>query len=82
VAGGSFIKPGKGAGKMKNQTTDKNLSAVLRDGLALEYVKEQTPEICLAAVRQNKCAVDLIRDIEAAKIIIDSGSDCSLVLIV
>jgi len=52
---------------MKNQTTSKNLAAVLRDGLALEYVKNQTPEICLAAVRQNKCAVDLIRDKNMAK---------------
>jgi hypothetical protein len=29
------------------------LAAVQKNGLALQFVKEQTPEVCLAAVKQN-----------------------------
>lgn len=38
------------------------LEAVKRDGLALEHIQEQTPQICLAAVEQNGAALEYIRD--------------------
>lgn len=38
------------------------MEAVKQDGLALSYVINQTPEICLAAVRQDENAFRLIRD--------------------
>jgi hypothetical protein len=31
-----------------------SLAAVQQNGRALEYVREQTPEICLAAVQQKR----------------------------
>lgn len=37
----------------KNLTGGEALAAVKRYGWALQYVKEQTEEICLAAVKQN-----------------------------
>ena len=33
------------------------LAAVKKDGKALEFVREQTPEICLAAVNRNGYAL-------------------------
>ena len=43
--------------QMKNDfykyfTEEESLAAVKEDGYALRYVKEQTEEICLAAVKQ------------------------------
>jgi hypothetical protein len=32
--------------------TENNLRAVTQDGMTLEHILEQTPEICLAAVRE------------------------------
>ena len=32
---------------------ESDLERVKRDGMELQLVKEQTPEICLAAVKQN-----------------------------
>ena len=37
----------------KNLTGTGALHAVKQDGYALQYIKEQTNEICLAAVNQN-----------------------------
>ena len=39
----------------------KNLSGK-EDGLALQFVKEQTPELCLAAVKQNGYALRIVRE--------------------
>ena len=30
-----------------------DMAAVTQDGMALQFVQEQTPELCLAAVTQN-----------------------------
>jgi hypothetical protein len=35
---------------------------VKQTGLALLYVKEQTPEICLAAIEQNEEAIHLVNN--------------------
>ena len=40
----------------------KALEAVKQDGLALRYVKEQTPEICLEAVKQNGYALQYVKE--------------------
>ena len=39
------------------------LTIVQKNGLALQYVKEKTPEICLAAVQQNSCAWEYVPEI-------------------
>ena len=39
--------------KPENHTYEKYLEAVKQDGFALEFVKEQTSELCLEAVKQN-----------------------------
>ncbi|EGT3944791.1 TPA: DUF4116 domain-containing protein [Clostridioides difficile] len=36
--------------------------AVKQNGLALEFVKEQTEEICLIAVRQNGLALEFVKE--------------------
>lgn len=33
-----------------------------QNGYVLKYVKEQTPEICLAAVKQNGCALKYVKE--------------------
>ena len=38
------------------------MAAVKQQGLALEYVKEQTPEICLEAVNQTPNAIMYVKD--------------------
>jgi len=48
-----FIKK---AGLEGNQGSA-DLDAVKQNGRALEYVKDQTPEICLAAVKQGSGAL-------------------------
>ena len=35
------------------QQYDKDLAAVKQNGLTLKYIKEQSQELCLAAVQQN-----------------------------
>ncbi len=37
------------------------LEQVTQDGFALEYVKKQTPEICLAAVKENSIAIQFVK---------------------
>ena len=39
-----------------------DLEKVTQNGRALEYVKEQTPEICLAAVTQNGRALKFVKE--------------------
>ena len=38
------------------------LEEVKRNGLALLFVKEQTPEICMRAFRQNRDALTFVRN--------------------
>jgi hypothetical protein len=38
------------------------LAAVNQDGLSLQYVKEQTHELCLAAVKQNGLALHFVKE--------------------
>ena len=33
-----------------------------QNGLALEFIKEQTPEICMAAVKQNGEALQYVKE--------------------
>ena len=40
---------------------EKDLEAVKQDGWALQYVKEQTPEICLEAVKQDGYALRYVK---------------------
>ena len=48
--------------KVKKVVTDScDLEMVERNWYALKFVKEQTPEICLAAVQQNPDARKFIR---------------------
>ena len=42
----------------------KDLEAVKQNGFALQYVKEQTPEICLEAVKEDGYALQYVRDTE------------------
>ena len=46
--------------EIKHKMSD--LEKVKEDGLALEYVKEQTPEICWEAVRQNGLALEYVKE--------------------
>ena len=36
------------------------MAAVKADGAALQYVREQTPEICIAAIKANKVALHYV----------------------
>lgn len=46
----------------KNLKGEEALEAVKRDGYDLEYVKEQTTEICLAAVKENEDALKYVEE--------------------
>ena len=41
---------------------DKDLEAVKQDGYALQYVKEQTQEICIEAVKQDGYALQYVKE--------------------
>ena len=41
---------------------DPDLTAVKQDGCALRYVKEQTPDICMAAVKQQGFALKYVKE--------------------
>ena len=43
------------------------MAAVTQNGMALEYVEEQTPEICMAAVTQNGRAIKYVKDRDMLK---------------
>jgi hypothetical protein len=58
-----FLKEVKGTEKdIINYEGDEALEAVKEDGYALQYVKEQTPEICLAAVKQNGYVLQYVKE--------------------
>ena len=38
------------------------MAAIKKNGLALEYVEDQTPEICMAAVQQDGEALQYVKD--------------------
>lgn len=39
-----------------------DMEMVMRDGLNLEFVKKQTEEICLTAVKQDSSALELVKN--------------------
>ena len=72
------------ANNINNKQYEEKLNAVKQNGFALGYVKDQTPEICMAAVKQNGLALGYVKyqtpeicltaikqDINAAKYIKD-----------
>ena len=46
----------------KNLEGQEALAAVKPNGCALQYVKDQTTEICLEAVKQNGDALQYVKD--------------------
>ena len=40
----------------------KAMAAVKQNGYSLQYVKEQTPEICMAAVKQNGYSLQYVKE--------------------
>lgn len=46
----------------KKNSADADLRAVRADGMALEYIKNQTPEMCIAAVKQNPMALKFVKE--------------------
>ena len=48
--------------EMRNKELKLEFNPVKQDGLALEYVKEQIPEICLEAVKQNGLALAYVKE--------------------
>ena len=51
-----------GSGDIISYKGDEALQYVKEDGQDLRYVKEQTPEICFAAVNKNGCALQYVRE--------------------
>ena len=54
-----------GAGNKKEEevvTELANLDMVMEDGMRLEYIKNQTKEICLAAVMVNAWALQFVKE--------------------
>ena len=47
---------------VKNKTFELCMEAVQRDGLVLSYVKDKTPEVIKAALKQNKAAKKYINE--------------------
>lgn len=41
-------------------TEEETIRKVKQNGYALQYVREQTPEICMAAVKENKVALHYV----------------------
>ena len=46
----------------KNLKGEEALKTVKQDGYALQYVTEQTPEICIEAVKQNGYALQYVKN--------------------
>ena len=42
-------------------SNEEALKMVRRDGMALQYVREQTSEICLVAVKQDGLALQFVK---------------------
>ena len=36
---------------------------LIEDGMSLQYVRNQTPAICLAAVKQDALALEFVKDV-------------------
>ena len=49
-----------GKGEIISYSGDEALEAVKQNGYALQYVKEQTEEICLEAVKQDGYALQFV----------------------
>lgn len=47
---------------MAENQFNKDFDEVKRDGMALQYVKEQSPEICMEAVKQNGRALQYVKE--------------------
>ena len=59
-----FLKIVNEKKNIKKNNIKKNISdleAVKQDGWALEYVRKQTPKICLEAVKENGWALQYVR---------------------
>jgi hypothetical protein len=50
---------------------------VKQNGLALRFISEQTPEICVAAVKQNSEALKYVKKITSEKVLRE-GADAHL----
>ena len=46
----------------EDEQYQKDLEMVKQDGYALQFVKEQTPELCMAAVQQNGWALQFVEE--------------------
>ena len=53
---------GTGNKKEEIETDPHDLEMVKKDGMQLEFVKNQTPEICLAAVKQAGYAIQYVNE--------------------
>ena len=42
-----------------------------KNGNALQFVKDQTPEICLAAVKKNRMAFKYVKNIDKLRFVFD-----------
>ena len=51
-----------GRGEIVSYSGDEALRAVRRDGYDLRLVKEQTPEMCLAAVKSDRDALKYVNE--------------------
>ena len=47
---------------MKTLKGKEALEAVKRDGMTLQFIKEQTPEICLEAVKRDERALAYVKE--------------------
>lgn len=59
----SLVRAMSCCAKYANYTEKDLLEEVKRDGLLLKHMKNQTPEICLAAVKQNGLALAYVKAI-------------------
>jgi len=57
----------------------KDLERVKADGDALEFVKEQTPEICLAAVMEDARALEYVKE-QTPEICLAAVKECMFAL--
>ena len=61
--------------KMEISTEKEAIKAVESDGDALQYVKDQTPEVCLKAVESNGDALKYVRSAIFAEFIKETPTD-------
>ena len=59
----SVFKTKKQQLKLKKRVEiERNINKVQHNGYALEYIKEQTPELCMAAVTQTRLALRFVKE--------------------